>query len=221
MLVTLAFAQTLDGRIATRDGSSQWIGGAATLRFAHQLRAEHDAIMVGVGTVVADDPRLTVRLVEGRDPLRVVVDSRLRIPPNAAVLAPAAAPGTLVATTTDAPQARIAELRERGATVVVLPPVDGRVDLVALVGVLRERGIELIMVEGGAALLTSLLRLRLATRVAVTIAPKILGAGIEAVGDLGIAKLAEAVQLVDMTVEHYPPDIVVRAWVGYQGATDA
>src|SRR5690606_12664132 len=94
--VTLCYAQTLDGRLATRTGSSRWTSGAESLRLTPQLRADHDAIMVGVGTVLADDPRLTVRLVPGRDPLRVVVDSRLRTPLGAAVLRDGAASGTVL-----------------------------------------------------------------------------------------------------------------------------
>ena len=90
--VTLHFAQTLDGRIATRTGCSQWISGPGSLRLAHELRADHDAVMVGAGTVCSDNPRLTVRLVEGHSPLRVIVDSTLRLPLTSNVLTDGQAP---------------------------------------------------------------------------------------------------------------------------------
>src|ERR671914_2977571 len=97
--VTVTYAQTLDGRVATATGESKWISCPDSLRFAHEMRAGHDAILVGAGTVCSDDPRLTVRHVPGTSPLRVVVDSTLRTPPDAAVLADGAARGTVLAVT--------------------------------------------------------------------------------------------------------------------------
>lgn len=212
--VTVSYAQTLDGRMATRGGSSRWISGSESLVFAHRLRAEHDAIMVGAGTVVADDPRLTVRHVPGRDPLRVVVDSRLRIPLDAAVLAGGAANGTLLAVTPAATGHRRRAATALGATVLMLPPdADGRVDLRALLAELAERGVGSVMVEGGAALITSLLRARLVDRLAVCVAPMVLGTGIDAVGDLGIAALSGALRLHSVAVERYGADIVVDGWL--------
>src|SRR5918993_2518406 len=161
-VVTLSYAQTLDGRLATSTGSSQWISGPESLRFAHELRAEHDAIMVGVGTVCKDDPRLTVRLATGRDPLRVVVDSTLRPPLTAAVLTEGAAPGTVLAVTDRAPAAKRNEVCALGATVLRLPgDARGRVDLVAVLAALHKQGVGSVLVEGGAEIITALLRARL------------------------------------------------------------
>jgi diaminohydroxyphosphoribosylaminopyrimidine deaminase / 5-amino-6-(5-phosphoribosylamino)uracil reductase len=200
-LVTLGYAQTLDGRLATSTGSSKWISAPESLRFCHELRAKHDAIMVGAGTVCKDDPRLTVRLVAGQNPLRVVVDSTLRAPLAAAVLTEEAAPGTVLAVTDRAPAAKREKVRALGATVLCLPADGGgRVDLVALLAALHERGIGSVLVEGGAGLITALLRDRLVDRLAVCVAPKILGAGIEAVGDLGIRELARSLIMTDTLV---------------------
>lgn len=215
-LVTVSYAQTLDGRLATSTGSSQWISGPESLRFAHELRAGHDAIMVGIGTVQRDNPRLTVRLVAGRDPLRVVVDSNLRTPLTAAVLASNAAVGTVLAITPRASAARQAAVRALGATLLPLPAdAQGQVDLVALLGTLHACGVATVLVEGGARLITALLRARSVDRLVVCLAPKILGAGIEAVGDLGIDDLARALVLRDMTVTPHGADFVIDGWVVY------
>ncbi|MCS6880956.1 MAG: RibD family protein [Oscillochloridaceae bacterium] len=209
--ITISYAQTLDGRLATRTGSSQWISSPEALRFAHELRARHDAIMVGIGTVLADDPRLTVRLAPGRDPLRVVLDSALRIPLTAAVLRNGAAHGTIIACATGVAPSRRAALEALGATVLALPPgPQGGVDLAALMTALRQRGIASLMVEGGARVITALLRARLADRLAVCIAPKILGEGISAIGDLGISRLADACTLHDVTVTLCGADVIVQ-----------
>lgn len=214
--VTLSYAQTLDGRLATLGGVSQWISGPESLAYAHALRASHDAIMVGIGTVLVDNPRLTVRLVPGQSPLRVVVDSALRTPLSAAVLAGDAAPGTLLAVTEQAPAERVSAARGAGATVLALPADgSGHVDLRALLGALGGRGVRSVMVEGGAALITSLLRERLATRLAVCVAPRILGAGIAAVGDLGIRELTGMLALADVTLHPYGRDMIVDGRIVY------
>lgn len=218
----MSYAQTLDGRIATSTGNSRWISGPESLRFAHEMRASHDAIMVGVGTVCRDDPRLTVRLAPGRDPLRVVADTALRTPLTAAVLANGAATGTVLAVTRRAPAERCAAARNLGATVLELPSdSEDRVDLAGLLAELHGRGVRSVMVEGGSRLITSLLRQRLVDRLAVCIGIKILGAGIEAVGDLGICDLSGALTLADVSVTPYGRDLVIQGNVGYAEEGDA
>jgi riboflavin-specific deaminase-like protein len=214
--VTVSYAQTLDGRLATANGSSRWISAPESLRFAHQLRAEHDAVAVGAGTACKDDPRLTVRLVPGDDPLRVVVDGSLRTPFSAAVLTNGAAKGTVLAVTERAPHERCEKALSLGATVFKLPADErGRVDLRALLSELHSLGVHSLMVEGGAALITSFLCERLVDRLAVCIAPKILGRGIEAVGDLGIYDLTDSLILADTSVTPYGVDLVLDSRVEY------
>ena len=214
--VTVSYAQTLDGRLAAANGSSRWISAPESLRFAHTLRAEHDAVAVGAGTACKDDPRLTVRLVPGDDPLRVVVDSTLRTPLSAAVLAHGAAKGTVLAVTERAPERRCEEALSLGATVLKLPSdAAGRVDLRALLAELYSLGVRSVMVEGGAAMITSFFSERLVDRLAVCIAPKILGRGIEAVGDLGICDLADSLILADTSVTPYGVDLVLDSRVEY------
>ncbi len=219
--ITVSYAQTLDGRLATASGGSRWISSPESLRFTHALRSEHHAIMVGAGTVCKDDPRLTVRLARGKDPLRVVVDSALRTPLTAAVLANGAATGTVLAVTKRASADRCDEARSLGATVLQLPTgAEGRVDLKALLSELYALGIGSVMVEGGASLITSFLCDRLVDRLAVCIAPKILGSGIEAVGDLGICELADSLTLTDISVVPYGVDIVLDSRVEYPDGLD-
>ena len=215
-VVTLSYAQTLDGRLATSTGSSQWISGPESLRFSHELRAKHDAIMVGVGTVCKDDPRLTVRLVAGQNPLRIVVDSTLRTPLTAAVLAEGAAPGTVFAATDRAPAAKRDRVCALGASVVCLPTnAGGGVDLIALLAALHARSVGSVLVEGGAQMITALLQAQLVDQMVVCVAPKILGAGIEVVGDLGIRELARALILTDTSVTPYGADLVLDGRVEY------
>lgn len=217
--VTVKFAQTLDGRIATATGDSQWISGPSSLKLAHQLRREHDAIMVGIGTVLRDDPRLTVRLVNGRDPLRVILDSRLRLPVTARVLANGAARHTLVMTTSAANVARAGELESLGAEVLTLEAAADAsgVDVTKALEHLGRRGIASVLVEGGAATVTSLLAARLVNRLVIAIAPKIIGRGTEAIGDLGIERLEDALTFSSFRTRRLGPDIVVDARLDWGG----
>ena len=209
MLITIHFAQTLDGRIASGSGDSQWIGGAESLRLAHELRASHDAVLVGLGTIIADDPQLTTRLVDGPSPLRVVADSRLRIPVTAKVLQDGAAP-TMVVTTDQAPEDRRHELARLGVDVAVVGRnPEGHIDVEDLTRVLAGRGIRSLLVEGGAEMITSMLRARLCDRLVVCIAPRVLGKGIEAIGDLGIERLRDALTFSRVSVERYGDDIIL------------
>ena len=214
--VTVSYAQTLDGRVATTTGESKWISCPDSLRFAHEMRASHDAVLAGAGTVCKDDPRLTVRHVPGTNPLRVIVDSTLRTPPDAAVLADGAAQGTVFAVTDRAPEERRERVISLGATVLELPSdLDGRVDLAAMLGELVPSGIASVMVEGGATLITGFFRAGLVDRLAVCVAPKILGEGIEAIGDLGIRDLSQSLILVDAAVEPYGVDLILSGRIEY------
>lgn len=200
--VTVHYAQTIDGRIASRTGDSRWVSGEDSLQLAHELRAAHDAVLVGIGTVLKDDPRLTVRLVPGTSPVRVVVDSKLRVPSTSNVLRDTTS-RTIVATTPFASAAATRRVIETGAEVLQVPVnVAGEVDLRLLLERLRGLGITSVLVEGGRAIITSILRGRLVDRLMVCIAPKILGQGIDAVGDLHLDRLREALTFRDA---HFVP----------------
>ena len=208
--ITVKFASTLDGRIATSTGDSQWISGPPALRLAHQLRRENDCVMVGIGTVLADNPRLTVRLVGGRDPLRIIIDSRLRIPVTARVLQEGAAHHTLIATSDRADPARVRELEDLGAEILILPEeANGAgLNLMELLAALGRRRVASALVEGGAGIITSLLAARLVDRLVVVLAPKIIGRGLEAIGDLGITNLEGAITFSSIKTRKIGEDIM-------------
>ena len=194
--VTLKFAQTVDGRIATFTGHSRWISSPPSLRLAHALRASHDAVLVGSGTVRADDPELTVRMVRGRQPLRIVLDSRLKTRPEAKILKNQDRARTILAAAGGGSLKKAALFEKLGVEVLHFGE-DGkhRIDLKKLLAELGKRGVSSILVEGGAAVITSVLKEKLADRIVIVVAPKIVGKGVEAVQDLGIATMDDALTL--------------------------
>jgi diaminohydroxyphosphoribosylaminopyrimidine deaminase/5-amino-6-(5-phosphoribosylamino)uracil reductase len=212
--VTLKTAMTLDGKIAASDGASRWITGETARLEAHRLRFVADAVLVGIGTVLTDDPRLTVRHPElpPKEPLRVIADGRLRIPVDARVLH-AGDPGrTVIACVAPAPTGPAAHLRARGHRVLELPGDAGRVDLRALLGALRELDVIAVLSEGGGELGGALAEAGLVDRVAFFVAPRLLG-GRDAPGPLGGRgrPLKETLALVDVAVRRLGDDLLVEA----------
>jgi len=205
--ITIKYAQSLDGRIATVQGNTRWISSERARKFTHRLRAQHDAIMVGRGTVFADDPLLTVRLVKGKNPLRICLDSKLRIPLNAQVLRDEGR--TLIVTTAEHEKEKAAAIQKQGKEVLVVQrSADGQVALRPLMKALAERGIASILVEGGREVITSLLKEGLVNRMVVITAPLILGKGIEAIGDLGIIDLERVIRPSSCEIKRIGEDVV-------------
>jgi len=195
-LVVLKLATSLDGRIATHSGHSQWITGPLARRRAHLLRARADAVMVGSGTAVLDNPRLDVRLpgLEDRRPLRVVVDGRLRLPLTHDLVARAAAQPTLLITHDGNPAERLAAYAGAGVEVAQVPVDEhGHVSPRAALSLLAEKGVTRVLVEGGGAMAASLLRAGLVDRLAWFQAPIVIGGdGVPAVSGFGLDRLEEA-----------------------------
>ena len=207
-LVTVKLALTLDGRLAAADGTSQWITGPSTRRLVHEKRARADAVMVGAGTVLADDPRLTARGVQvARQPLRVLVDAVGRIPPDARALAGRG--DVVVATTARASHDVQTAWKEAGAELLVLPEVAGRVDLRELMGMLGRRGVLAVQCEGGAALAGALVREGLADRLDLNYVPLLVGGG-HSLDDLGVSSLADASRWVTRSTTTSGDDILVE-----------
>ncbi len=211
--VTAKFAASLDGRIATAGGELQWITSEASRAIAHRLRHRHDAVLVGINTVLLDDPALTTRFAGGRSPLRVVLDSELRVPEGARVLDTRTG-SVLVATTELASPERAARLRAAGVHVEVVDGGPGGISLEALLALLGARNIISLLIEGGAGVLGSAFDARLVDKVVAMLAPRIIG-GVGApgaVGGTGAPTLAAAPLLHDVSVETAGPDLVVTGY---------
>ena len=215
-LVTAKFAMSLDGKIATRTGDSKWITCEESRRYVHTLRARSDAIMAGIGTVLTDDPQLTARDADGaplpRQPLRVIVDSKGRLPADAALLRQ---PGRTVVFVSDETAARQSGLESPRTEWVVASGDDGRVDLRAMLSELGRREITSLLVEGGGTVLGSLFDEGLVDRVIGFIAPVIVG-GIAApspVSGAGVGRISDALRLHGVRVERFGDDVAVMGKV--------
>lgn len=209
--VTLKLAASLDGRIATATGASRWITGEPARRMVHRLRNEIDAVMVGAGTVRADDPALTCRLRGGRDPLRVIVSGRFRLPLAAQVLTGAAAARTLVVTATRKPLvARV--LQARGVTVLVQQSAKGVLSLRRVLAALGRKGIASVLIEGGAELAAAALRADVVDELLCFYAPKLIGGdGRSLLASLGVRDLLNAIALRHLRVQRVGSDLLLRA----------
>jgi diaminohydroxyphosphoribosylaminopyrimidine deaminase / 5-amino-6-(5-phosphoribosylamino)uracil reductase len=220
--VHVKYAMSLDGKIATRTGNARWITGPEARREAHIIRDTSDAILVGVGTVIADNPRLTTRLDPGdagaggpHHPLRVVVDSQARMPVACAMLDDHMPGSTLIAVTHGAPANRVEQLRSAGAEVLTLPGVNERVDVRALLESLGRRGINSLMVEGGAGVIGSLADEQLIDRVTAFIAPVLLGGqgAPSPIAGVGAGMVDHGLRLERTEVRSVGDDLLVTGYV--------
>ncbi|KUK54423.1 MAG: Riboflavin biosynthesis protein RibD [Desulfotomaculum sp. 46_296] len=215
--VMLKTAMSVDGKIAARTGDSRWVTGPEARSWVHVLRNLYDAVLVGINTVLADDPLLTVRLPgeKGKNPVRVVVDSLARTPLNSQVLSQLAEAPTIIATTGGAGVQKIARLKETGAEVLVVPGDGPRVDLKRLMADLAGREITSVMIEGGGEINASALESGLVDKVIWFIAPKIVGGRLSPgpVGGRGITLMADAAQIENLTVTRFGEDICLEGYL--------
>jgi len=217
--VMIKAALSLDGKIATATGESQWLSSTEARMYAHQLRQEYDAIMVGINTVLRDDPRLTVRLpsADKKKILRVVLDSKLRIPLQCRLLQDKGGGDVLVFTTPAAPAEKNEQLKSLGAEVIVAKEKGGRVDLQYALNQLAEKGIISLLIEGGAEVFASALREKVINKVLFIYAPKIIGGkdSIPLFSGEGKKELASAYRLTRVRSFQLGPDVAVEGYLEY------
>jgi len=212
--VVLKIAATLDGKIATRNGESKWISGEASRRYVHRLRDQVDGVLVGIGTVLRDDPLLTARMKEGKEPYRIVLDSQLRIPEGAKVFEHSPSE-VILATTGLAPYERIERLERKGVRVLIIDSKEGRVDLKICLNKLGEMGLMSILVEGGSQINGSFLDEGLIDKFLLFLSPKWLGdpqaPGI--FGGKGVSNLKDAVGLKEVKAKRIGEDIFLEGYL--------
>ena len=212
-------ALTLDGWTATSTGHSRWVTNEQSREWVHRLRHQVDGILVGVGTVMADDPLLNTRLKKGRgkDPVRIIVDTHLRIPVNARVLAHPHGSETLIAVSEDVPPRRIERLKTKGISFLVCPKKEGRIDLIALMDMLGNRSITSVLLEGGATLMGAMIREKLVDKFCIFKAPKILGGsdGRPMALGQGPSKMDQSIPLKDIRIKRFGDDLLIMGYPEY------
>lgn len=225
--VIVKYAATLDGRIATRTGDSKWVSGPESRAYVHEIRHLVDGILVGIGTILADDPSLTTRIenMKGRDPRRIVLDSRLSIPETAGILHLESDSDTILVCglldrTDGVLQAKKSRLTARGVTVLETPLAGGQIDLNALMITLGAMGLSSVLIEGGSRVLSSALRSGIVNRVIAFYAPKLLGGddGAPVCRGPGPEWMKDAIMLDNMTVHRRGDDLVIEADVARSGS---
>lgn len=204
--VTIKCAQSLDGRIATKTGSSRWISSDESLKFAHKLRAHHDAILVGADTVNNDDPQLTVRLVKGKNPVRVILTSSGRIKNNLQIFSDSIS--TIIATGSKGLD-NFKRKNTNNVELIKLPEKSGSLNLKVLLQKLADRGITSLLVEGGSKTITGFIKQKLADRIIVVTAPILIGDGINGIGDLGIKTINNSLKLKNIKYRKIGIDNIV------------
>ena len=208
--VTLKYAQTLDGKIATRTGDSTWISSLPSRRLAHLLRSIHQAILVGANTIIQDNPELTVRLVKGKNPLRIVADARLRCPSEAKVFSRRPGAKTILATTSKANNKKIGQFEKKGVEVLILKRNRaGQVDLKDLLRKLGEKNVQSLLVEGGSEVITSFIRQNLIDRMIVVVAPLVMGEGLSGVGNVKTTRVKDLLSFSSLRIYESGRDLIL------------
>ena len=215
--VILKSAISLDGKIATASGESQWITSEASRLKGHEVRSQVDAILVGVGTVLQDNPSLTTRLPDGtnKDPIRIVVDSHGRTPVDAKVFNPYSTAGTIIAVTEKASLEKIEALKSAGANILIMEERAGRVCLRALMRELGGKEVTSVLIEGGGEINAAALQAGIVDKLMFFVAPKLIG-GKDApgpIGGVGIARLAETFDLRDVKISHIGADLLIEGYL--------
>ena len=212
--IILKLAASLDGRIAASTGDSRWVTGSVSRQYVHRLRNQVDAVLIGAGTVLADDPRLTCRLRGGRDPWRVVLDGRLRIPLKARLLRRRDPEKTIIITGSRAPAGKIKTIRRTGATVWQLPLRAGRIPFTAVLKRLGKMGLNSVMIEGGATTASWALKEGVVDKVMFFYAPKLIGGeGRGMIGPLGIKKMTQVTKIKDIEIKRLGADFLVSGYL--------